>query len=190
MGRTASTEPQYLYSRAIPLLPLWAVRPVQSLRACTRVSFTLNRYQRFERPYWLQLLILSVFAWHFGTHIPDRTVLLYVYSVVSFPFVYSSKTDRTFYLQLVCVPMYRALSMHMMAYVWSGNIAPLNLNLGSRWRWSARRLGCCGPGRSPSGALWIGGWLGHRMFEWWRGQMMMMMMMKFINCNRVVTRWQ
>ena len=26
--------------RAIPLLPLWAVRPVQSLRACTRVHFT------------------------------------------------------------------------------------------------------------------------------------------------------
>jgi len=35
MGRTACTEPQYLYSRAIPLLPLWAVRPVQSLSAST-----------------------------------------------------------------------------------------------------------------------------------------------------------
>ena len=28
-------------SRAIPLLPLWAVRPVQSLSACTSVHFTL-----------------------------------------------------------------------------------------------------------------------------------------------------
>jgi len=28
-------------SRAIPLLPLWAVRPVQRLSACTRVHFTL-----------------------------------------------------------------------------------------------------------------------------------------------------
>ena len=27
-------------SRSIPLLPLWAVRPVQSLSACTRVHFT------------------------------------------------------------------------------------------------------------------------------------------------------
>jgi len=27
-------------SRAIPLLPLWAVRPVQNLSACTRVHFT------------------------------------------------------------------------------------------------------------------------------------------------------
>jgi hypothetical protein len=35
MGRTACTEPQCLYSTAIPLLPLWAVRPVKSLSACT-----------------------------------------------------------------------------------------------------------------------------------------------------------
>ena len=35
MGRTACTEPQFLYSRAIPLLPPWAVRPVQSLSSCT-----------------------------------------------------------------------------------------------------------------------------------------------------------
>jgi hypothetical protein len=40
MGRTACTEPQCLYSRAIPLLPLWALRPVQSLNTCTRVHFT------------------------------------------------------------------------------------------------------------------------------------------------------
>jgi hypothetical protein len=35
MGRTACTDPQCLYSRAIPLLPLWAVQPVQTLSACT-----------------------------------------------------------------------------------------------------------------------------------------------------------
>ena len=35
MGRAACTEPQCLYSTAIPLLPLWAVRPVQSLSTCT-----------------------------------------------------------------------------------------------------------------------------------------------------------
>jgi len=35
MGRTACTEPQCLYGTAIPLLPLWAVRPVQILSACT-----------------------------------------------------------------------------------------------------------------------------------------------------------
>ena len=35
MGHTPCTEPQCLYSTTIPLLPLWAVRPVQSLSACT-----------------------------------------------------------------------------------------------------------------------------------------------------------
>jgi hypothetical protein len=34
--------------RAIPLLPLWAVWPVQSLSACTRVRFTL----RYYRTHW------------------------------------------------------------------------------------------------------------------------------------------
>jgi hypothetical protein len=42
MGRTACTELQCLYSRAIPLLPLWAVRPVQSLSA-----FTVELYLTF-----------------------------------------------------------------------------------------------------------------------------------------------
>ena len=33
--------PWSIKSRAIPLLSLWAVRPVQSLSACTRVTFTV-----------------------------------------------------------------------------------------------------------------------------------------------------
>ena len=40
MGRTACTEPQCLYSTAIPLLPLWAVRSVQRLSASARVHLT------------------------------------------------------------------------------------------------------------------------------------------------------
>ena len=45
-GRGVKLTPHHLLvswsrkSRAIPLLPLWAVRPVQSLSACTRVHFT------------------------------------------------------------------------------------------------------------------------------------------------------
>jgi len=35
MSRTVSTEPQFLYSTAIPLFPILAVRPLQSLSACT-----------------------------------------------------------------------------------------------------------------------------------------------------------
>ena len=36
--------PQARKGRAIPLLPLWAVRPVQSFSACTRVTFTTSLY--------------------------------------------------------------------------------------------------------------------------------------------------
>ena len=45
-GRDADPSPLLVpwsrKSRAIPLLPLWAVRPVQSLSACTRVHFTFT----------------------------------------------------------------------------------------------------------------------------------------------------
>ena len=47
-GRDADPPPLLVpwsrKSRAIPLLPLWAVRPVQSLSACTRVHFTFYFY--------------------------------------------------------------------------------------------------------------------------------------------------
>ena len=44
MGRTACTEPQCLYSTAIPLLLQWAVRPVQSLSACTVQLYLYSPY--------------------------------------------------------------------------------------------------------------------------------------------------
>jgi hypothetical protein len=44
MGRTACTEPQCLYSRAIPLLHLLAVRPLQSLNVCTVELYLYSSY--------------------------------------------------------------------------------------------------------------------------------------------------
>jgi len=44
MGCTACTVPQCLYSTAIPLLPLWAVQPLQSLSACTVELFLYSAY--------------------------------------------------------------------------------------------------------------------------------------------------
>jgi len=45
-GRDANPSPLLVpwskKSRDIPLFPLWAVRPVQSLSACTRVQFTFT----------------------------------------------------------------------------------------------------------------------------------------------------
>jgi hypothetical protein len=44
MGRTACTGPQCLYSRVIPLLPLWTVRPVQSLSNCIVELYLYSPY--------------------------------------------------------------------------------------------------------------------------------------------------
>jgi len=49
IGRTACTELQCLYSTAIPLLPLLAVRPVESVSACTVQLYLYSPY----RPYGL-----------------------------------------------------------------------------------------------------------------------------------------
>jgi len=48
----ALTPHPLLMSRAIPLLPLWAVRPVQSLSACTRVHFTFFFFFFFFWPHY------------------------------------------------------------------------------------------------------------------------------------------
>ena len=57
MGCTACTEPHCLYKGALYLTvelylysPLWAVRSVQSLSACTRVHFTLQWSYTFTPP--------------------------------------------------------------------------------------------------------------------------------------------
>jgi hypothetical protein len=51
-GRDAELSPLLVpwsrKSRAVPLLPLWTVRPVQSLSACTRVHFTLFTGTKFS----------------------------------------------------------------------------------------------------------------------------------------------
>jgi len=44
MGRKDCTEPQCLYSIAIPVFPLWAVRPVQSLSTCTVQLYLYSPY--------------------------------------------------------------------------------------------------------------------------------------------------
>jgi len=69
MGRTACTEPQCLYSTAIPLLPVWAVRPVQSLRACTVELYLYSPYG----PYGLYRASVPVQYSYTSTPPMDRT---------------------------------------------------------------------------------------------------------------------
>jgi hypothetical protein len=65
MGRTACTEPQCLYSRAIPLLPLWTLRPVQSLSVCKVEQYLYSPqclykgefYLYLYRPFYLYMLM-------------------------------------------------------------------------------------------------------------------------------------
>ena len=59
--------------RAIPLLPLWAVRPVQTLSTCTRVHFTVpftlhgKCIQSYWRLKWILILILRCGNGNFET---------------------------------------------------------------------------------------------------------------------------
>ena len=77
-------------SRAIPLLPLWAIRPVQNLSACTRVHITftyLNRLipnvmHKFSRVYYhIKSLHCSPFAtlWQ----VPKALVIFEYYLVTN-----------------------------------------------------------------------------------------------------------
>jgi len=76
MGRTACTEPQCLYSTAIPLLPLWAVRPVQTLSSCT---VQLELYFPYG-PYGLYRDSVPVQYGYTSTPFSACTVQLYLYS--------------------------------------------------------------------------------------------------------------
>jgi hypothetical protein len=78
MGRTACTEPQCLYSRARPLLPLWAVRSVQSLSACTVELYLYSPYG----PYGLYRASV-----HYEGNLYLFLHILYVYIYVNINFV-------------------------------------------------------------------------------------------------------
>jgi len=69
MGRTACTQPQCLYSTAIPLLPLWAVRTVNSLSACTVELYLYSPYG----PYGLYSASVPVQYSYTSTPPIDRT---------------------------------------------------------------------------------------------------------------------
>ena len=76
MSHTAFTDPQCLYSTAIPLLPLWAVRTVQSLSACT-VQLYLYSPQCL---YSTAIPLLPLWAVRPLQSLSACTVQLYLYS--------------------------------------------------------------------------------------------------------------
>ena len=85
MDRTACTEPQFLYSRAIPLLPLWAVRPVQNLSACTVELYLYSPYWPYGlyKPqclYSRAIPLLPLWTVRLVQSLSACTVELYLYS--------------------------------------------------------------------------------------------------------------
>ena len=83
MGRTACTQPQCLYSTAVPLLPIRAVLPVQSLSACTGVTFAFTYNQTEE------IKIFNAF------HFPKN--FLFLCNIRSF--IFSGQVKEFFVLQ-------------------------------------------------------------------------------------------
>ena len=79
MDGTACKEPQCLYSRAIPLLPLWTVRPVQSLSACTVQLYLYSPQCLYSIPITL-LHSVPVQYSYTSTPLSTCTVQLYLYS--------------------------------------------------------------------------------------------------------------
>jgi len=61
-GRDADPSPPssvvVMKSKAIPLLPLWAVRPVQSLSACTRVHVTFTLFSVWPVSYFISTIVV------------------------------------------------------------------------------------------------------------------------------------
>ena len=86
MDHTACTEPQCLYSRAIPLLPLLAVRPVQSLSACAVELYLYSPYW----PYGLYRASVPVQYSYTSTPIMGRTACTEPQCLYSTVYLYSA----------------------------------------------------------------------------------------------------
>ena len=87
-GRSVRLTPHSLLlqwsrkSRAIPLLPLWAVRPVQSLSACTSVHFALPylhiTVHTAKKIVWSITLLTHIIRKYGILNLPTRTARLSV----------------------------------------------------------------------------------------------------------------
>jgi len=98
MSRTDCTEPECLYSRAIYLLPLWAVQTVESLRclyntACPLLSFWAVGVLQSLKSSRLQLKYYPLWAVQAVQSLSACTIQLNLYSPMG----------RTDYTKLQCL---------------------------------------------------------------------------------------
>jgi len=86
MGRTACTEPQCLYCTAIPLLPLWAVQPVQRLSACTVQLYLYSPLWAVRAVQCLSACTVQLYLYsHYGPYGLYRPSVPVQYSCTSTP---------------------------------------------------------------------------------------------------------
>ena len=135
MGRIACIDPQYLYNTAIPLLPLRAVRPVQSLSACT-VQLYLYSPQYLYNTAIPLLPSVPVQYSYTSTPLSACTVQLYLYPPygpyrlyrtpvpVQYSYTSTPPMGRTACTDLQC--LYKG-ALYLYFYICSGYVVPKRL---------------------------------------------------------------
>jgi len=95
--------------RAIPLLPLWAVRPVQSLSACTRVHFTFTltsrRYSTFCSNHFVWICRLKEFFSSFFLRKPKHLCRI-LSSLINIQTLWSYTPYNTVHIHLTTLCIY------------------------------------------------------------------------------------
>ena len=94
--------------RAIPLLPLWAVRPVQSLSACTSAHFTLPYGTTLHiTPEDTNFTFVYVSTWHLALY------WSFYFSNISEFWIWTCQKQKTLQISWLDCSLYdRALSRH------------------------------------------------------------------------------
>ena len=131
--------------RAIPLLPLWAVRPVQTLSACTRVHFTstfllswsshMNTVQMLHFRYLL-LQLSSFLSWRSRQlfRLPDyQSTIRYLHSTSNLT---SHRSYSSVTVNVQDQPTSIVLSKYLIKQACSNTTVTPNLGilLGSAWK--------------------------------------------------------
>jgi len=105
MGRTDCTEPQCLYSTAIPVLPLWAVPPVQSLSACTVQLYLYSPYGPYGHTEPQCLYSIAIPLLPYGPYGLYRASVPVQYSYTSTPSVGRTACTEPQCLYSIAIPI-------------------------------------------------------------------------------------
>jgi len=116
-GRDADTSPLLVTwswkSRALPLLPLWTIRPVQSLSACTRAHFTFTLHLKISERQ--SVAVSYVLQHNFHVLLTDLQMTPVPSAILQF--ILSSVMQPIKYLPKVEVSLLVLLALHQYAFI-------------------------------------------------------------------------